>query len=177
MDRYRRDAFFSSTPFHPLKQAVDHALRWRGDEADSEKITVLEASMTTAGLALEQALPLVARMLDLSVPEKYPAVLLSPEQERDRLLVTLAAWTLGSARAQPAIIVLEDLHWADPSTLELVRMLVEQCATAPLLVIITARPEFIPAWPLRAHHLQLTVNRLSDREVRQMIEGIAANVD
>jgi len=55
-------------------------------------------------------------------------------------------------------------------------MLVEQCATAPLFVIITARPEFIPAWPLRAHHSRLTLNILSDHEVRQMIEGIAAHV-
>jgi class 3 adenylate cyclase/tetratricopeptide (TPR) repeat protein len=170
------DALFCNSPFYPLKQAVDHALMWRGDEADAEKIAMLEASMTTAGLALDQALPLVARMLDLPVPEKYPAVLLSAEQERERLLLTLAAWTLGSARAQPMVIVLEDLHWADPSTLALVRMLVEQCATAPLFVVVTARLEFVPAWPLRAHHLQLTLNRLSDREVRQMIEGIAARV-
>ena len=171
------DPFFSSTPFHPLKQAIDHALMWRGDESDAEKMATLEASMTSAGLALEQAFPLVARMLELPVPAKYPEVLLSPERERDRLLLTLAAWTLGSARAQPMVIALEDVHWADPSTLDLVRMLVEQCATAPLFVVITARPEFIPAWPQRAHHLPLIVTRLSDREAQRMIEGLAPKIE
>jgi class 3 adenylate cyclase/tetratricopeptide (TPR) repeat protein len=170
------DPFFGSTPFHPLKQAVDHALRWSGDESDDEKIALLEASMTSSGLALDQAFPLVARMFDLPVPAKYAAVLLSPEQERNRLLATLAAWTLGSARTQPVVIVLEDLHWADPSTLDLVRMLVEQCATAPLFVVITARPEFDPVWARRAHHLLLTLSRLSDREARRMIEGIATKL-
>jgi hypothetical protein len=72
------DALFVSSPFHPLKQAVDRALMWRGDEVEAEKIAMLEASMTTAGLALEQALPLVARMLDLAVPPKYLPVVLSP---------------------------------------------------------------------------------------------------
>lgn len=71
-------------------------------------------------------------------------------------------------------MVLEDLHWADPSTLELARMIVEQCATIPLLVIITARPDFTPTWPLRTHHLQLTLNRLSDHDIREIIEGVAA---
>jgi len=104
------DALFASSPFHPLKQAIDHALMWRGDEAQAEKIVMLEASMAAAGLVPGEALPLVARMLDLPVPARYPAVLLSPEQERDRLLITLAAWTLGSARTQPAVIVLEDLQ-------------------------------------------------------------------
>jgi len=170
------DMFLSSTPFHPLKQAIDHALRWRGDESDAEKIALLESSMTTAGLAVEHSLPLVARMLDLPVPSMYPAVLLSPEQERERLLATLVSWTLASARAQPMVFVLEDLHWADPSTLDLVRVLVEQCATAPLFVLMTARPEFVSGWPARAHHLQLTLNRLSDREVREMVAGIAANM-
>src|SRR5262249_48011634 len=132
----------------------------------------LEASIRTAGLELDQSLPLIARLLGLQAPPQYPAVLLSPEQERHRLLTTLTAWTLGAARAQPMVIVLEDLHWADPSTLALVRALVEQCATAPLLVVVTARPEFVPAWPPQAHHLQLTLGRLSESEVRAMIEGI-----
>jgi predicted ATPase len=74
------------------------------------------------------------------------------------------------------VIVLEDLHWADPSTLALVRMLAEQCATASILVVATARPEFVHDWPARAHHLQLTLSRLTDRDVREMIEGIAARV-
>ncbi|MGH7839895.1 MAG: hypothetical protein ACREQT_00035 [Candidatus Binataceae bacterium] len=91
------------------------------------------------------------------------------------MLATLVAWLLGSARVQPLVSVIEDLHWVDPSTLELIQLLVAQGATAPILLIYTARPEFYPPWPLRAHHTQLTLNRLSAREVRTMVGEVAAS--
>ena len=81
---------------------------------------------------------------------------------------------LGAARVQPIVIATEDLHWADPSTLELVQLLVEQGATARLLLLYTARPEFRAPWPLREHHTQITLNRLSARNVRAMVEEVAA---
>jgi tetratricopeptide (TPR) repeat protein len=67
------------------------------------------------------------------------------------------------------VIALEDLHWADPSTVELQKLLVEQGATAPLMLLYTARPQFRAPWPTRAHHAQLTLNRLGDRDARTMI--------
>ena len=81
---------------------------------------------------------------------------------------------LGASRAQPLVIVTEDLHWAGPSTLELIQTLVEQGARSSLLLLYTARPEFKVPWPLRSHHTQLALNRLSARDVRQMIEEVAA---
>jgi predicted ATPase len=70
-------------------------------------------------------------------------------------------------------IAIEDLHWADASTLEVIQLLVEQGPTAPLLLLCTARPEFHPQWPLRAHHMQITLNRLSARNVHEMIVQVA----
>ena len=72
------------------------------------------------------------------------------------------------------MIAIEDLHWADPSTLELLQLLVEQGATARLLLLYTARPEFHAQWPQRAHHTQITLNRLSSRNVRTMVGEVAA---
>src|SRR5262249_22137416 len=80
----------------------------------------------------------------------------------------------GSARAQPLVIATEDLHWADPSTLELIGLLVEQGAKARLLLLYTARPEFRSPWPPRAHHTQITVNRLSAGNVRAIVSQGAA---
>ena len=98
---------------------------------------------------------------------------LSPEQQRRRLLATLVAWLLGAAKAQPLVIATEDLHWADPSTLELIQLLVEQGASARLLLLYTVRPEFRPPWPQRAHHMQVTLNRLSVRDVRAIVSEMA----
>jgi predicted ATPase len=112
--------------------------------------------------------------LNLPTAAKYPALALSPEQQRRRFLSTLVEWALGVARVQPTIIAIEDLHWADPSTLELLQLLVEQGARAPLLLLYTARPELRAPWPVRAHHTQITLNRLSARNVRTMVGQVAA---
>jgi predicted ATPase len=72
------------------------------------------------------------------------------------------------------VMAMEDLHWVDPSTLELAQMLVEQAATAPLMLLSTTRPEFHAPWPMRAHHTQITLNRLNNRHTREMIAGVVA---
>ena len=107
----------------------------------------LASRLTAAGLKPAEAVPLIAPLLNLPLPPDYPPSTLPPEQQRRRLLATLVEWVLGSARAQPLVIATEDLHWVDPSTLELIQLLVEQGATARLLLLYTARPEFRPPWP------------------------------
>ena len=82
---------------------------------------------------------------------------------------------LGSARAQPLVIATEDLHWADPSTLELIQLLVEQGTGARLLLLYTARPEFHALWKLRAHHTRITLNPLGSHNVRTMVGQVAAH--
>ena len=149
-------------------------LAWRGDESAEEQLAQLETRLELAGLKPAEALPLIAPLLNLPMPAKYPPSSLSPEQQRRRLLATLVEWALGAARAQPIVIAIEDLHWADPSTLELLQLLVEQGATARLLLLYTARPEFHAQWPPRAHHTQITLNRLSARNVRTMVGEVAA---
>src|SRR5215469_352468 len=168
------EQFSANTPFHAVIQILDQGLGWRGDESKEERVGQLERSLELAGLKLGEAAPLIAEMLNLPIPEKYPPLMFAPDQKRRRLLANLAAWVLNVARLQPVVIVLEDLHWVDPSTLELMQTLVEQAATAPLLLLYTARPEFRAPWPMRAHHLQITLNRLSERHTREMIAGVAA---
>jgi predicted ATPase len=134
--------FFQNTPFHPVVEMLREFLTWRGDESAGEQLAQLESALGLAGINPVEALPLIAPLLNLPTPAKYPSPALSPEQQRRRLLSTLVDWSLGAARVQPTIIAIEDLHWADPSTLELLQLLAEQGATAPLLLLYTARPEF-----------------------------------
>jgi tetratricopeptide (TPR) repeat protein len=82
---------------------------------------------------------------------------------------------IGASRLQPAVSVVEDLHWLDPSTLELQQLLVEEGATVPLMLLYTARPQFRIPWRNRAHHTQVTLDRLSSRDVRQMVSLVAAH--
>jgi len=121
-------AFHQNTPFHPVAEMLRELLAWRGDESAEEQLSQLEPRLILAGLKPAEALPLIAPLLNLPIPVNYPSLALSPEQQRRRLLATLVEWTLGAARVQPFVIAIEDLHWADPSTLELLQLLVEQGA-------------------------------------------------
>jgi class 3 adenylate cyclase/tetratricopeptide (TPR) repeat protein len=140
-----------------------------------DQLGQLQSGLMLAGLKPAEAIPLIAPFLNLPLSAKYPPSALSPEQQRRRLLATLVEWILGAARVRPLVIATEDLHWADPSTLELIQILVEQGANARLLLLYTARPEFRAPWPMRAHHTQITLNRLSVRDIRAMVAQVAAS--
>jgi predicted ATPase len=127
-----------------------------------------------AGLKPAEAIPLIVPLLNLPIPPNYLPSPLSPEQQRRRLLATLVEWLMGAARAQPTVVAIEDLHWADPSTLELLQLLVEQGAMDRLLLLYTARPEFRIPWQSRTHHTQITLSRLSSQNVRTMVAEVAA---
>jgi class 3 adenylate cyclase/tetratricopeptide (TPR) repeat protein len=165
-------AFFQNTPFYPV---VEMLRQFVGDTPVEDQLEQLESRLELAGLKPADAIPLIAPLLNLQLSDKYPPSTLSPEQQRRRRLANLVEWVLGSARAQPLVIATEDLHWVDPSTLELIQLLVEQGATARLLLLYTARPEFHAPWHMRAHHTQLTLNRLSANNVRTMVAQVAAS--
>jgi class 3 adenylate cyclase/predicted ATPase len=164
-----------NTPFYTVTDLLEQGFQWRGEQTAEEQIAGLEASLKLAGVNLVEAVPLIAPLVNLPVPEKYAPQTLPPDQQRKRLLATIAVWALGTARIQPLVIVIEDLHWADPSTLEVIQVLVERDAMAPLFVICTARPEFRAPWPQRAHQAQLTLNRLNARNAREMISQLASS--
>jgi class 3 adenylate cyclase len=165
--------FFESTPFHAVTSMLAQGFGWRGDESKEERVAQLERVLELAGLKLEEALPLIAEMFDLPVPQKYPPLIFSADQRRARLLTALGGWVFGAARLQPLVIAVEDLHWVDPSTIELMQLLVEQAATAPLMLIGTSRPEFSEPWPMRAHHARITLDRFNDHQTREMVAGVA----
>jgi len=160
-----------SSPFHAVAGLVGQLLGTAGTA--EVQIEQLERSLTAAGLVPADVVPLIAPLLELSLPARYPAVEMPPEIQRRRTLAMLTTWLFGTARHQPTVAVLEDLHWVDPSTLALQEILVEQVATERVLLIYTARPEFRPPWPLRSHHAQVMLSRLGRRHTRQMISAIA----
>src|SRR6202011_3376897 len=168
--------FFQNTPFYAVADMLQQSFHWDASHSVEQRLAALEASLGLAGLDPDEAVPLIAPFLELPVGTRYPPLSMAPDQQRKRLLATVVAWTFGAAKAQPLVIVTEDLHWADPSTLELTQLLVEQGAPARLLLLYTARPEFHAPWPMRAHHTQLNLNRLTARNVRTMVAQVAARI-
>jgi class 3 adenylate cyclase/tetratricopeptide (TPR) repeat protein len=167
-------AFFQNTPFHAVTEMLRQTFHWRANQNNERRLAALEASLAMAGIEPDEGVPLIASLLELPLGDKYSPLKMAPDQQRKLLLSTLVRWTIGFAKDQPLVFVVEDLHWADPSTLELIQLLVEQSAAARLLLLFTARSEFRPQWPPRVHHAQITLNRLSAADVRAMVEQVAA---
>ena len=168
--------YFADTPFFAMTELLKQFFQWTAEDDADARVGALDRALGAAGLDPQQALPLVAPLLDLAAPRSYAPVLAAPDVARRRLLATLAAWAFGTARLQPLVILLEDLQWVDASTLALQQLLVEQGASAPLLLIHTARPEFHPPWAMRANHAHVTLGRLRRDDVREMVTQVAARV-
>ena len=111
--------------------------------------------------------------MEIPLPEEHTANL-APEELRSRQLAALIAWVVAGARSQPVALTFEDLHWADPTSLDLMHALAERGAQAPLLILATTRPEFRPPWSLRSHHSVISLRPLDRADVAQMVGELAA---
>jgi len=186
------EQLFENSAFHAISEMLSQWLEPRPSEAgrspersrrvnesagssfEEDCADRLERALDSVGLKVDEAAPLVADLLQLQVGARYQGVTFTPEEKRRRLLAVLTGWILGAVRLQPMVMVVEDLHWLDPSSLELQQLLAEQGAMAPLMLLYTARPEFRQPWPLRSHHTQITLNRLSTRDAQKMIAQVAS---
>ena len=129
--------------------------------------------MVQYGLPLAETVPLFAALLSLPLTADYAPLSLAPEQQKQQTLHTLLTILLRIATQQPVLLVVEDLHWVDPTTLEFLTLLVDQGPTARLLALLTFRPDFHPPWTGRAHLTQVTLPRLPRRQAAAMVAQVA----
>jgi class 3 adenylate cyclase/predicted ATPase len=162
---------FQNTPLHPIAEWG----RQRFGDADTpvgQRLADLENTLQLIGLDPAEHAPLIAPLVDIPFPSDSAANL-PPEQLRRRQLAALIAWFLAGARSQPAALAFEDLHWLDPTSLDLMQALIERGRTAPLFIIATARPEFRSPWSLRSHHSIISLSPLNRADVAQMVGEVA----
>ncbi len=160
-----------NTPLHPIAEWGRQ--RFGADEPAARRLADLENTLRLIGLDVTEYAPLLAPLVEIPLPEERAAKL-APEELRRRQLTALIAWYLAGARTQPAVLAFEDLHWADPTSLDLIQALAERGRTAPLFIIATARPEFRPPWSLRSHHSVISLRPLDRADVAQMVGELAA---
>ena len=161
-----------NTPLHPI--ADWGRQRFGGSDVSAEKrLADLENLLALVKLDPVENAALLAPLLDIPLPPDR-VMALPPEELRRRQLAALTSLVMTGARAQPAVLALEDLQWADPTTLDLLRGIAERGALAPLFVLITARPEFRAPWGMRSHHGTISLAPLDRQQVEHMVGELAA---
>ena len=161
-----------NTPLHPITEWGRQ--RFGGaDVLAEQRLADLESSLAQVKLDPAENVVLLAPLLDIPLPnERVPT--LPSEELRRRQLAALTNWVVAGARVQPVVLALEDVHWADPTTLELLRGVAERGALSPLFVLIATRPEFRPPWSTRSHHGTISLSPLDRHQVRHMVGDLAA---
>ena len=161
-----------NTPLHPITEWGRQRFGG-GDVIAEQRLADLENSLTQVRVDPSENVPLLAPLLDIPLPqERTPTS--TPEELRRRQLAALTNLVIAGARTQPIVLAVEDAHWADPSTLDLLRGIAERGALAPLFVLVTARSEFRPVWGVRSHHGTISLVPLDRNQVRDMVSGLAA---
>jgi AAA ATPase domain/Adenylate and Guanylate cyclase catalytic domain len=171
---FRCSPYHTNSALYPVIEHLKRLLRWQsGDDAET-RLKALEAMLGGYSQPLAEAVPLFATLVSLPLPEgSYPPLALSAPQQKHETQDALIAWMLEEAERQPLLTLWEDLHWADPSTLELIGLLIEQAPTAPLLMVLISRPEFVPPWPARSHMTPITLNRLERQHSEALVARLA----
>jgi TOMM system kinase/cyclase fusion protein len=166
--------YYQNTALYPWIELLERvALRFEREESPEQKLRKLEGHLVQYGLPLGEAVPLFAALLSLPLPAEYAPLQVSPEQQKRQTLHALLTILLRIAAQQPVLFVMEDLHWVDPSTLELLSLLVDQGPTARILALFTFRPDFSPPWTGRSHLTQVTLHRLTRPQAAEMIRQVA----
>ena len=161
-----------NTPLHPIAEWGRQ--RFGGADLPAERrLADLENSLAQVKLDAAENAPLLAPLLDIPLPKEGVSPL-APEELRRRQLAALTNWVMAGAKAQPLVLAFEDLHWADPTTLDVLWSIAERGAQVPLYIVATTRPEFRPPWGMRSHHGTISLAPLDRAQVRDMVGELAA---
>ena len=160
-----------SSAFFPLIELLEHELGFTSTTAEETKLARLESALESTGIPLPESVPFLGQLLHLKLPEdRYPPRQEGKALQRRSTMVTLCEWLTAAARRRPLVLLAEDLHWSDPSTIESLGLLMERSLSAPTLLLITTRPEFDPPFAADARIFRINLARLPT----QAAEGLIA---
>ena len=164
----------TDSALYPIVSQMERAAGFAHNDTAEAKLDKLDALLAQSFTPPHDA-ALLAEMLSLPNDGRYPALELTPQQRRQKTLEALTAQLEALSRAKPVLMVFEDAHWIDPTSLEVLGRTVDRLKTVGVLLIVTYRPEFEPPWIGRPYVTALNINRLGDHEIAAMIDGVTGN--
>jgi len=162
-----------SSSLYPHITQLDRAAGIERDDSTEAKLDKLQSLLAQSTGNFAGNMPLFAALLAIPAGDRYPSPEMTPQRRKERTLAVLLDQLRQLASQQPVLMVFEDLHWIDPTSLELLSLAIEQISKQRILLLATARPEFTPSWPNHGHTSTLSLNRLGRSDGEALITDIA----
>jgi class 3 adenylate cyclase/predicted ATPase len=172
--RYFCSPQHTDSAFYPIIGQIERAAGVAHDDKPQTRLDKLDALLAQTSTSKHEA-ALLAEMLSLANDGRYPALEMAPQQRRQGMLEALTTQLAALASQEPVLMIFEDAHWIDPTSLEVLGRTVDRIKTLPALLIVTFRPEFTAPWVGQSHVTSLTLNRLGEREAAAIVARLAGN--
>jgi class 3 adenylate cyclase len=172
--RYFCSVQHTDSALYPIISQMERAAGFAHDDSPQAKLDKL-AALLAQSFTPPQDATLLAEMLSLANDGRYPTLEMSPQERRQKTMDALVAQMEALSKQNPVLMIFEDAHWVDPTSLEAFGRAVDRIRTLGVLLVVTYRPEFEPPWIGRPHVMALTVNRLGEREIAAMIDRVTGN--
>lgn len=168
----RCSPYYRNSANFPAIELLERISLFNRNDDFATKLSKLEDNLKRFGFSLPETVPLFAALLSLPLGDRYSAPSRPPQRQKQKTLEAIVEWLLRTAKLGPTRLVVEDLHWADPTTLELIDLLIERIADAQFFIILVSRPEFLPPWRSHPHVIDLTLDRLSRDGIELMLRTL-----
>lgn len=175
-ERYSRlscqcSPYHTNSAFHPIIESLERLAGFGADDDGETRLDRLEELLRVSPNHLDSEIPLFAELLSLPVENRYGAIDLSPQQIRDRTIDALIDRLVDMSLRRPILLVLEDAHWIDPTTETLIGKAMEKIADAPVLMLITHRPDYTPQWPDLPQLAKIDLHKLSRKQGANLVQA------
>ena len=171
--RYQCSSYHTNSSLHPFIEQLQRAAQFEPEDSDLTRLDKLEALLSMATTQIDLAAPLVAALLSIPFDGRYQPLNMTREQQKEATMETLISQMVGLSRQQPILMIFEDAHWADPTSIELLGHIIDRIPEMAALVVITFRPEFPSSWMGRPHVTAVSLSRFNRDLATSMIERVS----
>ena len=171
----RCSTFHQNSAFYPISELLRRLANLNAEDTDEVRLEKLEQMLQRYDLPIEQAIPLFVELLSIPLGPRYPVFEGTPERRKQKTIEAIVELLLAESELQPLLFTIEDLHWVDPTTLDLLNVLIDQIPSAPILLMLTYRPGFIAPWTARHAVTQFVIGNLTSQQTAEVVLKIAGD--
>jgi hypothetical protein len=170
--RYQCSPYHRNSALHPVIKQLERAAGFESGDTSKTRLKKLESLISQATREIDVIAPLFASLLSIPVDGRYPPLEMTPKRQKEATLDALVSQMEGFSQTRPVLLIFEDVHWADPTSIELLGLMVNRAQSMQVLVVITFRPEFSPPWMGLSHVTSLTLNHFSRSQAIAMVDQV-----